>query len=341
MMDFYSERTYRDYYDAVGQHALLSPAEEKTLLTRYKSCPQCHKRLPQLVKLHHCPKCGEPTPARVTGRVCACSACEHKFEIKVTPKVCPICGSPRDIEARERLIQSNLRFVIRRAKSFTNRPEYIQQLISAGNVGLMLAIDKYDLSRNTRFLTYAEWWIRKEMLDEIHSSRLIHIPTHKQKAILKDRREGEYVCAHCGLRSDQSDNRFHVRRCLRGKEHDFMLPPKNEADLMSDTKSIDDVSIHLSLDINIEKDVIDSDTEETIRRVIRSLKLSERDRFILVGFFDVPQDDRKTSTPKSLHQLAALTGVTPERVRQIKEQALRQFRKELTRRAANRIVAFS
>jgi RNA polymerase primary sigma factor len=198
----------------------------------------------------------------------------------------------------------------------------------------MLAIDKFELSRNTRFLTYAEWWIRKEMLDEIHNSRLIHIPTHKQKAILKDRKEGMYVCANCGLRSDQSENRFHVRRCLRGKEHDFMLPPKNEADLMSDTKPIDDVSIHLSLDVDIEKTVIDADMEETIRQVIRSLRLSERDRFILVGFFDAPQDDRKTSAPKSLHQLAALTGVTPERVRQIKEQALRQFRKELTRRAA-------
>jgi RNA polymerase sigma factor (sigma-70 family) len=333
MVDFYTDRTYKDYYVEVGQHALLTPTEEKALLVRYKSCPQCHRRLPHLVKLQACPKCGEPTPARVTGRLCTCSACTSKFEVRVPPKVCPRCGSPRDLEARDRLVQANLRFVVRRARSFTNKPEYIHQLISAGNVGLMLAIDKYDLSRNTRFLTYAEWWIRKEMLDEIHNSRLIHIPTHKQKAILREKREGVFVCTHCGLRAEQSDNRYHIRRCLRGKEHDFVLPTKSEADLMSDTKTIDDVAVHLHVDVDIERETIDADMEETIRQVIRSLKLSERDRFILVGFFDVPQDDRKTSTPKSLHQLAALTGVTPERVRQIKEQALRQFKKELVRRS--------
>lgn len=333
MSDYYTDRTYKDYYDAVGKHAILSPEEEKKLLLRYKSCPQCHRRLPKLVKLRNCPGCGEGTPLRVSGKVHTCTACGLKFELRVPPVVCPLCGSARDIEARQQLAQANLRFVIRRARSLTTRPDYIHQLVSAGNVGLMLAIDKYDLSRNTRFLTYAEWWIRKEMLDEIHNSRLIHIPTHKQKALLREKKEGMYVCAHCGMRTDQPDTRFHVRRCLRSKEHDFVTPLKNETGIMSATKQIDDTTVRLSLDLDIERDLIDTNMEETIREVIRDLRISERDRFILLGFFDVPQDDRKASSPKSLHQLAALTGVTPERVRQIKEQALRLFKRELGRRA--------
>lgn len=335
MSDFFTNRTYKDYYDAVGQHAVLTPAQELDLLKRYKTCPQCNKRLPQLVRVRTCPQCGEPAPLRVSGRVCSCTSCGLKFESRIPPIYCPLCGSTRDTEARDKLAEANLRFVIRRARSFTHRPDYIHQLVSAGNVGLMLAIDKYDLARKTRFLTYAEWWIRKEMLDEIHNSRLIHIPTHKQKAILKEVKEGVYVCSKCGLRSEHGDGRYLVKKCKRGKDHNFVLPLNSDHTIMSEVKSIDDVGARISECTDIERDLIDADMEQTIRQTVRNLKVSERDRFILIGFFDVPQDDRKSSSPKNLHQLAAVTGVTPERVRQIKEQALRLFQRELHRRAAS------
>jgi RNA polymerase primary sigma factor len=193
----------------------------------------------------------------------------------------------------------------------------------------MLAIDKFSLERETRFLTYAEWWIRKEMFDEIHSSSFIHVPTHRQKSLRKEQKEGKYLCVHCGLRTEDPESKEHWTGCTE-VDHEFILPLNNDSAVLNDAVSLDDVT--LSCDTNVESLVINTDVEEHLRAAIHQMSMSERDRFIIMGYFNVPLPDRK-SEPKSLHQLAALTGITPERVRQIKEETLKALRKELKRRA--------
>lgn len=336
MLDPFNDRVYQLYYAEVGKHPILSAKEERQLLIRYHTCPHCNRQLPPRVKVTNCSSCGVIAPTKSIGRIFVCENCGIKFDVHISPKLCPHCGSARDIAARQKLVESNLRFVIRRAKRITTNPEHLRKLVSAGNVGLMLAVDKFCLSRNTRFLTYAEWWIRKEMLDEIHASSFIRVPPHRQKSIRRDQKEGRYVCRFCGARTDTPDHTFHSD-CTE-EDHDFALPLHNDASVLNDTIPIDDMV--LAAADNIEENAIDSDVRIHLREALWRMDLSERDRFIIIGYFNIPQSDRKSES-KSLHQLAVLTGITPERVRQIKEQTLEVLKKELKKTAVSSVDALA
>lgn len=326
---FLSDKVYQTYYDEVGKHPLLSAKEERKLLIRYHTCPHCERELPQKVAALTCPKCGEVAPADSGERAHTCTSCLAQFEKTAPPLICPRCGSERDLRARECLINANLRFVIRRAKSITQDPEHLQKLISAGNVGLVIALDKFSLERNTRFLTYAEWWIRKEIMDEIHASHLIHIPTHKQKTIQRAQKEGKYVCMHCDARTHDPSNAEHAPPCTKD-EHSFRVPISKGAPIVGPTVDMED--LHLTSSTDIESQSIDSSMENLLRGILLGMGLTQRDLYILMGYFNVPVADRKGEA-KTLPQLAAMTSITPERVRQVKEQLLRELRRELRRRS--------
>ena len=83
---------------------------------------------------------------------------------------------------------------------------------------------------------------------------------------------------------------------------------------------------------NIEATLVEEDTSLSVRNILRGMPVRERDRFIVFQYYNMPQEERR-SMPKSLHQLAALTGITPERVRQIKERTIKDLRAELKKHA--------
>lgn len=328
---WWNNRTYKDYYDDVGKHRLLSSTEEYSLLMRYRSCSHCKQVIPPFVLLQYCPQCGDEIP-KGSSRIYTCKSCEFKFDLQSVPNHCPQCGNARDIQAKHRLVEANLRFVVRRAKTLTTNPEYLSRLISAGNVGLMVAVDKFSIDRSTRFLTYADWWIRKEMLDEIRNSNLVHIPTHRQKVFLKEQKFGSYQCKHCKVHTDHPEYEEYLPKCKgKRKQHEFVLPLYDSAAMTTPVS----VNAHtLVLPDNketVEEFVTDENTASTLRDILRGLNIRERDRFIVMGYFNVPEGARKAEEPKSLHQLSAVSGITPERVRQIKEQVLKLFKKELVR----------
>jgi RNA polymerase primary sigma factor len=326
--DYFFDRVFTAYYEDVGKHEILSPDRERELLVRYRTCSHCGDLIPQKVASSNCPECGTIAPEyNGKGRQHTCTFCTHKFDVQITPKRCPTCGAPRDERAREQLIVSNLRFVMKTAKSFSRKPSHIQRLVSAGNVGLILAVDKYEIQKETRFLTYAAWWIRKEMLDEINSLGLIHIPSHKQKSIRKEMKEGAYVCKHCGMRAHSVDHSEHLPPCT-DEAHDFEIPD-NKVGYHSVT-NLD--NIPLAAAHNIELEAIDDDSAALLRDTIRGMNVSERDKFIVIQYYNVPQEERKSANPKSLHQLASVARITPERVRQIKEKVLRDLHLELRRK---------
>ena len=76
-------------------------------------------------------------------------------------------------EARNKLIEANLKFVFDVAKKYSGRGIPMQELISEGNMGLIRAIDKFDLSKNVKFITYAVWWIRQAMLEALRRKKLL------------------------------------------------------------------------------------------------------------------------------------------------------------------------
>ena len=89
-----------------------------------------------------------------------------------------------DEKAREKVINSNLRFVVTVAKQFQNRGLPLMDLISSGNEGLMKAVDKFDTSRGVTFLSYAIWWIRQSIYNSIYwQSREIRLPMSQQLLI--------------------------------------------------------------------------------------------------------------------------------------------------------------
>jgi RNA polymerase primary sigma factor len=324
-----SDRIYSQYYTEVGKHQVLTSTEERELLRRYYTCPNCAKPFKQAAPVLNCPACGKPTPPETADRATACTRCGQVFEIAAPPVYCESCGSSRDMCARNKLIETNLRFVIRRARKMTQDPEHFQKLVSAGNVGLVIALDKFSMDRATRFLTYAEWWIRKEMLDEIHASHLVHIPTHKQKDLRKAYKEGRYVCEHCGKRSESPDFEDNPTQCPKAEFHCFQLPIHDASAVMSPAVSIADA--HMHTEATAEEGLIGEKTSALVREILRKICTTQRDLYILLAYFNIPEDDRR-NLGKTLPQLSAVTQITPERVRQIKEKTVKHLFRELKRK---------
>jgi RNA polymerase sigma factor (sigma-70 family) len=324
------DRVYTQYYNEVGKHQVLTAAEERELLRRYYTCPNCTHLFEPKAFVSNCPTCGEPTPEESRDKATACTRCGDKFEISAPPVYCPKCGSSRDLLAREKIIQANLRFVIRRAKKITQDSEHFQKLVSAGNVGLVIALDKFSMNRSTRFLTYAEWWIRKEMLDEIHASHLVHIPTHRQRDLRKSYKEGRYVCTICGLRSETPEACDASLPCTSPGGHNFEAPLNDDAAIMHPAVQVDDT--HISTVGTAEDTAISDDASFMVRQTLRRVCKSKRDLYIVLGYFNIPEEERKNAN-KTLPQLAAITQITPERVRQIKEKAVKMLKREMKRRS--------
>jgi RNA polymerase sigma factor (sigma-70 family) len=301
MSESYSDRTFQAYYNDVGKHAVISAAEEYEYLLRYKTCPRCNKNLPKLVKQLFCPTCKKQVTENVIqGRPAICSKCTTRFDPFKPPSYCPWCGANRDLEAREKLLQANLRFVVKIAKKFAKTPQSIQRLISAGNVGLVLAIDKYDFKHGTRFLTYAAWWIRKEMWDELHKTSLVHIPLHRQR----DKKSmPEY---------DSFESMVEQDLALHS-----LIPLDNTPSYAS-----------LASEEEVETRVIDSDSAELLRKIVNSLDLRPRDKFIILQHYDVAEATRRTED-KTLMQIASAAGITSERVRQIRDGVLVKLKAKL------------
>lgn len=307
MSESYSDRTFQAYYNDVGKHAVISAEEERLYLTRYKTCPQCNRSLPKLVRQAFCPTCKKPVTEHVQpGRPIVCTKCTTRFDSFKPPSYCPWCGASRDLVAREKLLQANLRFVVKIAKKFAKSTSSIQRLISAGNVGLVLAIDKYEFKHNTRFLTYAAWWIRKEIWDELHKSSLVHIPLHRQR----DKQSlPEYDSFEVMVEQDLA---YHS-----------LIPLENTPSQAMVTND-DDI---------VENKAIDADSAALLRRIVDSLDLRPRDKFIILQHYDVAEETRRTEE-KTLMQIASAAGITSERVRQIRDGVLMRLKTKLQKSCA-------
>ncbi len=322
----YDNRTFNAYYHDVGKYELLTSARERELILRYKVCSKCNAEIPQRIRRQGCPECGEAPPPKLKNKLYTCS-CGFTYDVYMTPIYCLTCGTDRDFAARDELITSNLRFVVKTARGFTRDHGKLLQLTSAGNVGLLIALDKFDIHANTRFLTYAAWWVRKEMLDEINASGLVHVPVGKQKEHRRKLKTKLYQCKHCDLQLEQPKQFAEYVSCTGGS-HDFALITEDKP--LHTVFSLD--RIDAMTGDNVEQDVIDSNVASVLHNILNTINLKNRDKFIVLQYYNIPEPTRRTSS-KSLHQLSEIVGITPERVRQVKERALQTIRVELKRRS--------
>ena len=227
-----------------------------------------------------------------------------------------------DKRALERLTKANLRFVVSVAKQYQNQGLSLPDLINEGNVGLIKAAEKFDETRGFKFISYAVWWIRQSILQAIaEQSRLVRLPLNQVGSVNKITRELS--------RFEQEHER---KPSVDEIAERVDLPEDKIADAMKAN------SRHVSMDAPIADgedssmiDFLSGDSSNTDRELaIESLKaevsrilklLTDKEQKVLRAFFGIDGSPEMT-----LDEIGEKYNLTRERVRQIKEKALRRLR---------------
>ena len=226
-------------------------------------------------------------------------------------------------DALDKLIRSNLRFVVTVAKKYRNQGVPLQDLVNEGNVGLIRAARKFDERKGIKFVTYAVWWIRQAILQAIaEQSRIVRVPLNRAAALHRIGRR------QSSLRQDL------------GRE-----PTLDElADGLDLSQSVLDATLavsqsHLSLDAPAgpgeehslmdympdqlsprpDEHVFENALAEMLNSALSTL--DERQARVLRLYYGLDDEE-----PRTLEEIGVLLGVTRERVRQIKEKALARLR---------------
>lgn len=218
------------------------------------------------------------------------------------------------IESRNKLIESGLRFVVKVAQKFSKDLEHQKALISAGNEGLLVAIDRFDPTRGTRFLSYATWWVVLYIREELHRQSVVAIPIWRKKTARKVRAMQQKLEEELGREATLTE-----LTDVSG------LSTNQLTDILSDppvTTSIDGVTQELAHDHSLEVDFSNRSADKLINYILMTLPV--RERFILHAYFGFITDP-----PMSLKQISIILGISSERVRQVKIEALASFRRVL------------
>lgn len=244
-----------------------------------------------------------------------------------------------DKEAYNKLVVHNLRLVVKYAKIIKKTykvEESIMDLIQAGNIGLMRAVDKYEYKKGYAFSTYATWWIRQSIVRHIYDNEgTIRVPVHMSEKFIAISKAIEAFKEQEGREPTFEELKEHVKL----SEKDYKLYKtfdKNVASLNTtigedgDSELMDFISSDDSPDPVYEeaKNILLSDT---VREVLE--KLDKREGYIIQERFGL-----NGRTPKTLEEIGYDLGLTRERVRQIESVAMKKLR---TSAKASSIRAFA
>ena len=228
-----------------------------------------------------------------------------------------------DERARNRLVEANLRFVVSVAKEYHNRGVPLADLISAGNMGLITAAERFDEDKGFKFISYAVWWIRQAILQTLaEQSRTVRLPLNKIGLLYKiskasrllqqeraDAPPPEAIAEQLDVPVEDVKETLMCGRSVRSLDATF----REEED-----QSLLDV---------LPDDRQESPENQVMRGCLRGQidsalnGLVERESEILRLYFGLDGEE-----PMTLDQIGARFGLTRERVRQIKEKALHRLR---------------
>jgi len=225
--------------------------------------------------------------------------------------------------AKNRLIQANLRFVVNVAKKYQNQGLPLADLISEGNIGLMNAIERFDVSKGYHFISYAVWWIRQAILKAIcEKSRMIRLPLNRANELVQIEKMRKELQS-----GSKGDPEIHeIARALDMKEEHVADLINISRDMVSlDTPIYDEKDSSILSDFVEDKgqkapeeSVIDRSLQEDINTVLNTLSGKEADiiqyRFGLNG-----------KRPMSLKEIGNRYKLTKERIRQIEKKALKRL----------------
>jgi len=227
-----------------------------------------------------------------------------------------------DRVALEKLTKANLRFVVSVAKQYQNQGLTLPDLINEGNLGLIKAAEKFDETRGFKFISYAVWWIRQSILQALaEQSRIVRLPLNQvgslnkiNKAFSKFEQENE--------RTPSAEELADSLELPKDKVADTMRVSGRHVSVDAPFAAGEEGSL---LDVLENDDSPDADnsliTESLVREIDRALAtLTERERDIVKYFFGIGVSEM------TLEEIGDRFGLTRERVRQIKEKAIRRLR---------------
>ena len=226
--------------------------------------------------------------------------------------------------ALEKLVKANLRFVVSVAKQYQNRSLSLNDLINEGNLGLIKAAQKFDHTRGFKFISYAVWWIRQSIMQALaEHSRMVRLPLNRVGTLSKVKRA-------------ESDLEQELERMPTEEELAVFLgmevhEVKNTLDSNTKQMSVDapfnEGESNSLLDVLSDPNLVETDKQVAYYDSLsveteRSLtQLKPKDQQVIKMFYGIGYD-----SPMSLEKIGEELGLTRERVRQIKEKALRQLR---------------
>jgi RNA polymerase nonessential primary-like sigma factor len=242
-----------------------------------------------------------------------------------------------DFEARQTMIERNLRLVVNIAKHYANRGLTLLDLVEEGNLGLIHALEKFDPERGFRFSTYATWWIRQNIERAImNQSRTIRLPVHIIKELNIYLRAKRHLETH-GVTDASSDDIAaltghpveDVRRIMQLNERVASLDAPLDVDpTLSLGEAIADDNAHLP-DEMLQLEEIEHHVHEWLTQ------LNDKQRWVIERRFGLNNCEACT-----LEDLALELQVTRERVRQIQMESLRILRQLLRRRGVSKDELF-
>jgi len=231
-----------------------------------------------------------------------------------------------DAKAREKLIRSNLRFVVTVAKKFQGQGLPLEDLIDEGNIGLLTALDKFEADKGYHFISYAVWWIRQSIMKAVcEKSRAVRLPLNRANELYQIQK------AQKKLYHENATNDISIEEIAE----EAGLEPELVKDLLQISREM--VSFDAPISANGEVgdsklgDFIEDDgfgpdelimqkcLKEDINSVLASL--SEKERDIITLRFGL-----NNHAPMSLKEIGEVYGLTKERIRQIEKRALERLK---------------
>ncbi|MEZ0324253.1 MAG: RNA polymerase sigma factor RpoD/SigA [Hydrogenothermaceae bacterium] len=247
-----------------------------------------------------------------------------------------------DKDALSKLIKSNLRFVISIAKRYAGYNIPFQDIISAGNLGLIEAANRYDPSRGVKFISYAVWWIKQSIHQLINSQReVIRKPdkvqslANKIDTIYNKLKEESYkeptvedIFEH--LKSEEVDiNIETIKNYILDKK--LFISIDEPINSNGEDLYFEDI-LSLKGTEDVEKDIFTEDLERLLKDMLENL--SEREKKILIHRYGLFGEE-----PKTLSEVGQIVGISRERVRQIESRLLKKLRKIAVKRSLKDLIS--
>ncbi|MDP2484017.1 MAG: sigma-70 family RNA polymerase sigma factor [Candidatus Palauibacterales bacterium] len=228
-----------------------------------------------------------------------------------------------DAESLDKLVRSNLRFVVSVAKKYQNQGVSLADLINEGNLGLIRAAHKFDETKGIKFISYAVWWIRQAILQALaEQSRIVRVPLNRAGTLHRIGKKTAMLLQELGREPTPAEIAEGMDISMEEVQKTLSI---SQAHLSLDAPMTPGEDNRL-LDYLPDTQHAGSDSEtfehaltEGIEEVLSTLK--EREAKILRLYFGLDGPE-----PMTLEEIGTLLGITRERVRQIKEKALSRLR---------------